>query len=63
MNRHIINGKPRRVSACAVMALVLSGCARQTASADRDQPAPISVRVCEAEACSSTRGGFWSAGQ
>jgi multidrug efflux pump subunit AcrA (membrane-fusion protein) len=34
-----------RISACAVFALFLSSCARQTASADRAQANPISVRV------------------
>ena len=40
-----MNGRFDRVSACAVVALSLSGCARQSASTDRAQPDPIAVRV------------------
>ena len=34
-----------RVSACVVVSVFLSGCARQSASADRAQPDPIAVQV------------------
>src|SRR5437773_12487919 len=40
-----MNGRFDRVSACAAVALFLSGCARQSASADRAQPDPIAVRI------------------
>src|ERR1700680_3234694 len=40
-----MNGSFNQVSACVVVALFLSGCARQSASADRAQPDPIAVRI------------------
>src|SRR6266446_411400 len=40
-----MNGSFNQVSACVVLALFLSGCARQSASADRAQPDPIAVRI------------------
>jgi len=40
-----MNRRFTHVSACVVVALFLSGCARQSASADRAQPDPIAVRI------------------
>src|ERR1700692_1328987 len=40
-----MNGRFNQVSACVVVALFLSGCARQSPSADRAQPDPIAVRI------------------
>src|SRR5713226_3367313 len=42
---HAMNEKFGHLSACVVLALFLSGCARQSASADRAQPDPIAVRI------------------
>src|SRR5580700_6924200 len=38
-------GSFNQVSACVAVALFLSGCERQSASADRAQPDPIAVRI------------------
>jgi multidrug efflux pump subunit AcrA (membrane-fusion protein) len=40
-----MNGRFNQVSACVGVALFLSGCARQSASANRAQPDPIAVRI------------------
>src|SRR6266550_4537185 len=40
-----MNGRFRHLSACVVFALLLSACARQSASSDRAQPDPIAVRI------------------
>src|ERR1700680_1181471 len=40
-----MNGRFNQVSAYVVVALFLSGCARQGASANRAQPDPIAVRI------------------
>jgi len=40
-----MNGSFNQVSACVVVALFISGCTRQSASADRAQPDPIAVRI------------------
>jgi multidrug efflux pump subunit AcrA (membrane-fusion protein) len=40
-----MNGRFNQVSACVVVALILSGCARQSASANRARPDPIAVRI------------------
>src|SRR5580704_8809119 len=40
-----MNGSFHQVSACVVVALFISGCTRQSASADRAQPDPIAVRI------------------
>jgi hypothetical protein len=40
-----MNGKFGHLSACLVISLFLGGCTRQSASADRAQPDPISVRI------------------
>jgi RND family efflux transporter MFP subunit len=40
-----MNGSFNQVSACVVVALLISGCTRQSASADRAQPDPIEVRI------------------
>src|SRR5260370_31780546 len=42
---HTMNGRFGHLSACAVVAIFLGGCARQNASADRAQPDPIAVRI------------------
>jgi multidrug efflux pump subunit AcrA (membrane-fusion protein) len=40
-----MNGRFDRISAGVVIALFLSGCARQSASGDRAQPDPIAIRI------------------
>src|ERR1700692_1150343 len=40
-----MNGSFNQISVCVVVALFLSGCARQSASADRGQRDPIAVRI------------------
>ena len=40
-----MKGKVRPLLACVVVALFLSGCARQSASSERAQPDPIAVRI------------------
>src|SRR5260370_1833928 len=44
-----MNRRFTHVSACVVVALFFSGCARQSASADRAQPDPIAVRIATPE--------------
>jgi multidrug efflux pump subunit AcrA (membrane-fusion protein) len=45
MKGHAMNGKFDHLAACVVVALFLSGCGRQSASAGRSQPDPIAVRI------------------
>src|SRR5713226_2675449 len=45
MKGHTMNGKSGHILACVVVALLLGGCARQSASSDRAQPDPIAVRI------------------